>query len=242
MFVDMETTKKLYDKWVNDVMAWADYIGPQVNKPLATVQAKPFFDHQSEILFLGINPAEDGCYRKEDRDYYIKRFYDGNAPENWAAGGRGGQKRWDWLFHPERPGNAFSKVGWGDAVNPGNYLFFNILFFTTLHGGTDFNFNEVKEQCATFMAEAVTQVFRPKCVICFSVNKVFYPLGGKVHFDHVSRLPVTLPDGKPCRFRVMRGENDGIVYYGIPHLSAAVGLSKVAFESIIAAVHKDFKG
>lgn len=239
----METKKELYDQWVNKVMEWSNQVGPNINKHVATMQAKPFFNHQSEILFLGINPAEDGGYIHDAILDYLRRFYEGNCypPEVWGDEGRGGQKRWNWIFNPDRSENSFRKAGWGEAVKKGSYLFFNIIFFGTPHGGTDFNYEQVKEISAKFTAEAITQIFQPKCVICFSVDKVFYPLNRQIHFNHITRLVVKHKNGTTCRFKVMRGDKDGIVYYGMPHISAARGFSKADCDAIIAAIHQDLQ-
>lgn len=231
----MNDKQKLYDKWVDKVMAYVAEVGPKINRHVAAMQSKPFFDRQCDILFLGINPAESWDYSEKDSDADRQRFYDGNGypPEVWG-------KRWDWAFNPENTWNSFTKCGWGDAVKQGNYLFSNILFFGSLHGGTDINAEDVRQKCAEFTAEMTTDIFRPRCVICFSVPKVFNRLNGILRFDNVQRMNNILrEDGKPMRHRVMQGEKDGIRFYGVPHLTGFWAMTKADFDAIVAAIHKD---
>lgn len=227
--------KELFDKWVDRVMAYAAEVGPKINCHIAPMQSAPILDKQCDILFLGINPAEGGWDYgdpEKEADYARKRFYEGNNPEGW-------HKRWDWVFNPENPNNSFTKAGWGDAVRKGNYNFFNIIFFGSAHGGTDIPFEEVK-QCADFAAEAITDIFRPKCVICISISEVFDRLNATMHFDQAERMKSFVrEDGKPMNYRVMRGEKDGIRFYGIPHFTGYWRVTKADFNAIVAAIHKD---
>jgi len=228
--------KELFDKWVDQVMAYTAEVGPKINRHVAAMQGRPFFDRQSDILFLGINPAENGVYREEENAAARQRFYDGNCnpPETWGG-------RWNWAFNPDNPHNSFTKCGWGDAVRQGNYLFFNAVFFGSPHGGTDIaTHNAIINRCVEFTAEAITGIFRPKCVICFSVAKVFDRLNGVLHLDDVHRMQgIMHEDGTMMTQRIMRGEKDGIRFYGVPHLSGARNFSKADFDAIIAAIHKD---
>lgn len=231
----MNDKQKLYAQWVDRVMAYTAEVGPKINCHVAAMQSRPFFDRQSDILFLGINPAEKDEYREEDIAAARQRFYDGNPcpPEVW-------HKRWDWAFNPGTPNNSFTKCGWSDAVKQGNYLFFNILFFGSLHGGTDIKAEDVRKKCAEFTSEAIMDIFRPRCVICFSVTKVFDRLNSVLHPGNVHRMQGILhEDGTQMRQRIMTSEKNGIRFYGIPHLSGARNFSKADFDAIIATIHKE---
>lgn len=234
---------QLYNDWVDRVMTWCQDVGPRINRHVAAMQSRPFFDKKAEICFLGINPAEDGSFNAEDLDYYRQRFFDGNSitPETWGDAGRGGHRKWNWIFNPEQAENSFAKCGRGEAVKEGNYLFFNAIFFGSPHGGTDIRYQDIINKSVQFTAEAIVDVFIPKCVICFSIPKVWDRLNAELHFAKTSRMDILHPDGTPVSQRIMRGESKGIVFYGIPHPSAAFGLSKLDFDAIIAAIHNDIK-
>lgn len=229
-------TKQKFDLWVDKVMAYAAEAGPRIGRHVAAMQSEPFFDRQSDILFLGINPAEEGSYSSGGAADARGRFYVGNCfpPEVW-------HNRWDWVFNPESPDNAFAKAGWGEAVRPGRYLFFNVVFFGSPHGGTDIAaYNDIIHHCVGFSAEAITDIFRPRCVICFSVPKVFDRLNSVMHFDKVQRIErIMRTDGTPMVHRVMCGEKDGIRFYGIPHFTGYWRVTKADFDAIVVAIHED---
>lgn len=231
--------KQQFDLWVDKVLAYATEVSPQIKRNLGTMQSKPFFDRQSEILFLGINPAEDGTYTPENVNHARQRFYEGNSPEVWGKLRR--HERWNWVFNPDNPYNSFTKAGWGEAVKPDNYLFFNVIFFGSPHGGTDIKgCQDVIHRCVELSAEAITNIFRPRCVICFSVPQVFDRLNGVIHFNNVQRLQgITLADGTPVKHRVVRGEKDGIRFYGLPHFTGYWKVTKSDFDAIIATIHND---
>ena len=215
-----------YNELVDRICVFTDKYGPLLHRHVASFQVSPVFDKDIDILFLGFNPAEgsrqEANYKPEDRDIYRKRFFEGNPfpPETWAEG-NGVDKRkpphskWNWIFNPQNEANLFQKEGLSKQVTRGNYMFFNIFFFgspmsddaRTL-SDSPIVYNEALKQCTDFTIEII-DLFKPKCVLCFSIDNVFNRVKNAIK----AKATKPLVDCNLSKF-----EHNGVVYYGMNHL------------------------
>lgn len=227
--------KSKYEEWINRAIDYIAKVGPIINMSSGCTQAKPFFDKQAEIMFVGINPAESyGWVEKDGLQNERNRFIEGNIcrPEEWAINpAKPAHAKWNWIFNPENAKNSFNNAKWSDVVMPGNYLFYNLYMFGS-KGTSDLNYTQMGVDSIMLISELITEILQPKRVICLSTTKVFNPLKAVIKFENVHCLNVKRLDGSKIGFNVWRGDKDGIIFYGINHIS----WTKLRHEDFNAAI------
>lgn len=226
--------KAKYDKWVQRVCAFLAEEGPKLNKHCASFQSKPILDKHPDVVFLGYNPHEDWEYYEEDAQ--PERFYEGNPsfcdPEIRK---QGNWKIWNRLY------NAFNWAEYTKPVEDGNFVFFNAVYFGSHNIAKMKSIPEATaaiDKCLDYTGEVVQEIFKPKCVVCFSIPDCFDLLNQKFHFENVQsvRLSDNLnpnlaefaikkswKSGVPNSNRTIKTALwSGIPVYGIPHPSGRV--------------------
>lgn len=213
------TKKELYDRWVDEVCAFLEDVGPKLNRCCSAMQSRPVLDKSPEVVFLGLHPHEDFGWIPEkgaDRE----RFYTGN-PSFYENDGK---TRMTWKVW-SKPYNAMKWAGCTRPMEDGNFVFMNAVYFGTadvaalkaLPGS-----KEVIARCLDFTAQAIQTVFQPKLVVCFSTNEVFDPLDARFGFEKVETLnPLNGPKHVSTK-AVKRGWWGGCKVVGIPHPSQAI--------------------
>lgn len=218
------TRKELYDNWVERVCSFLEETGPKLGpggRCCGTFQSAPVLDKSPEVVFLGYNPHENYGYVPVDRT----RFYEGN-PDFYTS--RNKWKIWSKLY------GALNYVKYLTPVTDGNYVFFNAVYFgskdiaafRSIPGAAD-----AIDRCLDFTDEVIHEIFKPKCVVCFSVPDCFDRLDSKFHFAGVEKI-IPEFDGEKTHYvstkAVKRGlwcsqpKQDAIPVLGIPHPSQAI--------------------
>ncbi|MDE5637779.1 MAG: hypothetical protein K2I43_07190, partial [Alistipes sp.] len=203
--------KALYDRWVDEVCAFLEEAGPRLNRCCNAMQSRPVLDGSPEVVFLGYNAHEDYDWIPEkgaDR----RRFYDGNpyfyteGKTKWAV--------WSKLY---------GAMKWAECTRPmedGRFVFMNAVYFGSasiaqlkaIPGS-----GEAIAACLRFTERAVTEIFRPKLVVCFSIPELFNPLAAKFGFREVETLhPLNTPK-YVSRHAVRRGWWGDSKVIGLPH-------------------------
>ena len=113
-------------------------------------------------------------------------------------------------------------------------MFFNAVYFgskdiaafRSIPGAAD-----AIDRCLDFTDEVIHEIFKPKCVVCFSVPDCFDRLDDKFHFAGVEKV-IPEFDGEKTHYvstkAVKRGlwssqtKQDSIPVLGIPHPSQAM--------------------
>lgn len=214
-----ETKKELYDRWVDEVCAFLEEVGPKLNRCCSAMQSRPVLDKSPEVVFLGYHPHEDFGWIPEkgaDRE----RFYKGN-PSFYADNGK---ERMKWPVWAK----LYGAMEWANCARPmedGNFVFMNAVYFGTagvaalksMQGSKN-----VIDRCLDFTEQAIQTIFQSKMVVCFSTNEVFDPLHAKFKFREVETLnPLNTPK-HVCTKAVKRGWWGNCKVIGIPHPSQAI--------------------
>ena len=227
--------KHLYDDWVQRVCSFLSETGPKLGEKgthCASFQSMPVLDRQPDVVFLGYNPHEEWEFYKVDASPI--RFYEGN-PSFYTKE----RKKWRvW-----RIAGLFDWAGYRRPITDGNFVFFNSIYFGTKNIA---NFKKIPgsteaiEKCLVFTEEVIQSIFKPKCVICFSVEECFNLLNNRFVFDDVISVDTARSTDQElidfvkskksgawkqtykCSKPVMKGNWNGIPVYGIPHPSSSV--------------------
>lgn len=165
-------------------------------------------------MFLGYNAHEPWGYMGINRE----RFYEGN-PSFYTDRDNPVWKIW------HRPYKAFNSVGYLEPMTDGNFVFMNVVYFgsdTIKDFQAKSGSAEVAAQCMDFTAEVIQDIFRPKCVVCFSINDCFRPLERRFGFAEVETITPLMVNGHPARHKVVKGLWNNLPVYGIPHPSGRV--------------------
>ena len=225
--------KEKYDNWVKRVIEFLAETGPRLGENgthCATFQSMPVLCKQPDVVFLGYNPNEPWEFYKED--VLPERFYEGNP---YFYSERNKFKVW-------RLASAFEWADYTKPVRDGNFVFFNAVYFGT-RNIQSFKIipgsKQAIEKCNTFTEEVIQEIFKPKCIVCFSVNDCFNLLNDRFHFKDVqlintaestdsdliefaiTRKEKAWNETYSCQHPVMKGYWNGIPVYGIPHPSYA---------------------
>lgn len=225
--------KHKYDDWVNRVRNFLLEVGPQLGEKgthCATFQSKPILDRQPDVVFLGYNPHESWEFYKEEIN--PERFYEGN--KSFYSSARKNKNIWRvWRYE-----DSFKWANYNTPVEDGRFIFFNAVYFGT--NSID-EFERIKgskdaiDKCYEFTEEVIQSIFRPKCVVCFSVEDCFDRLNTKFHFQQVKTVITAEETEKSifdevlssnkwnhicnCTKIVKRALWNDIPVYGIPHAS-----------------------
>ena len=227
--------KNKYDDWVSRVCSFLSKVGPTLGKNgthCASFQSKPVLERQPDVVFLGYNPHEEWNYYRVDASPV--RFYEGN-PSFYTKD----RKKWKvW-----RIDGLFDWAGYKKPVTDGNFVFFNSIYFGT-RNITNFKripgSSEAIEKCLVFTEEVLQRIFKPKCIICFSVDECFSLLNNRFGFKDVisvdtarmtdqdiieyvkSKKSGAWQETHKCNKPIMKGFWNGIPVYGIPHPSSRI--------------------
>lgn len=209
-----KTRLELYNDWVDRVCRFIEEAGPRINCVSCAMQSKPVLDREPEVVFLGYNAHEPYGYMGPNRE----RFYAGN-PSFYTDRDKAAWKVW------RKPYDAMKFAGYTEPMTDGNFVFMNAVFFGSENikalqakPGS----KEVVEQCLDFTAEAIQEVFRPRCVVCFSIGDCFRPLEQRFGFTEVETVTPRIINGESARQTVTKGMWGEIPVYGIPHPSGRV--------------------
>lgn len=196
----MDNTKK-YEAWVDKVCAWIEEVGPKVNGASSAMQSPPALSGDCKVLFLGHDAHETDNYYGANRE----RFFKGNGTFEVA------HKKWRYWARPYR---SFQRIGRGDILSPGNFMLMNLFYF----GGSNINSanagmgQQVMQQCISFTEELVSDIIKPKTIVCFSVGSVFNAIRSR--FTDIKRIELAE------RISVLQGVWNGIPVVGMHHPSA----------------------
>ena len=231
-------THNEFDDWVHSAIEHIRKYGAKVNKSPGCAQSTPIFDRQAEIMFLGVSPAENGNWEGVNLDGENARYYKGNNPEGWSLNQRvPAYKRWNWIFNPKNEKNAFRKAEWSEVVEQGNYLFYNIYMFGSMNKPLARKYG-IHDEELNLICDLIFKVFKPKRVICLSIKQVYETIRSRRPFENERELNVYREDGRKIGFSVMRGERDGIVFYGINSIFWTQ-MCKDDFDAAIKAIKDD---
>jgi len=209
--------KELYDAWVDRVCDFIEEAGPKLDRCASAFQSKPVLDKQADVLFLGYNAQEDYVYTGVNR----KRFYEGN-PSFYEEQ----TKKWNnaWKIW-SKPYEMFKWAGYLNPVTDGNFIFMNAVYF----GSKDMKqFNAITgskdaiQKCLDLTGEVIQDIFKPKCVVCFSIPACFAPLNNKYKFTDVQNFTPKMSNGGDATVGMKKGMWGNIPVYGIPHTSGRI--------------------
>ena len=178
---------ELYNQWVDKVCRYIEEVGPRINCTSCAFQSKPVLDKSPDVVFLGYNAHEPWGYTGVNRE----RFYEGN-PSFYADRDKPAWKIW------RKPYEAFKWAGYLNPMTDGHFVFMNVVYFgsdTIKDFQTKPGSVEVAAQCMDFTAEVIQDIFRPKCVVCFSINDCFRPLERRFGFTQVETVTPPIVNG-----------------------------------------------
>lgn len=200
-----------YSQWVDKVCLYLEKHGPKINCTSSAFQSKPVLDKSPDVVFLGYNAhEEDGFYGVNKERFYMGNpsFYKERYTNLWK------------VWH--KPYEAFKWTNYLNPVTDGNFVFMNIIYW----GSHDIRqFKALPDSsfhidiCVYYTAEVIHEVFKPKCVVCFSIPDCFKLLDSKFQFQQVQAVTPTIYGGAPAKHSVTKGMWNGIPIYGIPHPS-----------------------
>ena len=217
--------RKLYDKWVEDVCVFLEETAPQLGgnggRCCSVMQSKPVFDKQPDVVFLGYNAHEDWGFTTVD---YV-RFYEGN-PSFYGDNGKARlQNPWRIWY------KLYNALKWAECTTPmeeGNFVFMNAVYFgsSTIRQLECLpNSKNAIEQCLHFTQRVLMEVFRPKCIICFSVQNCFNLIDKQFNFTEVTSIRPQRMTGEKqlvSKHLIKKGYWNNIKVIGIPHPSSAI--------------------
>lgn len=219
-----------YDDWVKRVCEFLVEIGPEINMSCGTFQSRPILEKNPDVVFLGFNPNESLGFNV--KSIWPCRFYKGN-PDFYERGDK--WKVWRKIM------DAFSWAEFETPISDGHFVFFNAFYFGSK------SISELKKisgmdtiirKCFDFTEEVIMSIFKPKCIICFSITELFNELNKLYGFKNVEEIHTAKQTDKyllefalsketsnwnhiyDCRYVLKKGVWDGIPIYGIPHPSA----------------------
>jgi len=217
--------RECYDKWVEDVCAFLEETAPQLGgkggRCCSVMQSKPVLDKQPDVVFLGYNAHEDWGFTTVDRN----RFYEGNPffyGDNGQARFKAPWRVWYKLY------DAMKWAGCTKPMNDGNFVFMNAVYFgsaTIKQLESLPNSKSAIEKCLQLTQRLLLEIFRPKCIVCFSVQNCFNLIDKQFKFANVTTIrPQRIVDGKQlvAKHLVKIGYWDDIKIVGIPHPSLPI--------------------
>lgn len=221
------TQKQKYEQWVDKALEFIYEVGPRINcYGSGAMQSAPVLDHHPEVVFLGHDANEN--FEWKDEEKIRRRFFDGNAPYFYQID-TDKKNHNDWKFWT-LPRDIFNIIETNNRfVKDGNFVLMNAFFF----GANKIDqlnakmTHEDAKRNISLTREVICDIFKPKAVVCFSINDVFGVLPG-IKNKQVINLGTKL--------KVMRGTWDnGIIVFGVPHFSARISYEDR--DKIIAYLH-----
>lgn len=204
----------MYEQWVDKACEFINEAGPRINCcGSGAMQSAPVLDHHPEVVFLGHDAHEPYGWEEGKEDQIRQRFFEGNPAFYHIDDNAKSQYGWKYWT---RPRDIFRKIGGNRLVEDSNFVLMNAFFFGAhqiAQLGAKME-HEVAKRNIELTREVICDIFKPKAVVCFSVNTVFGALRG-VENKQVVYLGT--------RHKVMRGIWDnGITVFGVPHFSARI--------------------
>lgn len=205
---------ELYNQWVDKVCHYIEKVGPCINCASCAFQSAPLLDKSPDVVFLGYNAHEPWGYTGVNRE----RFYKGN-PFFYADRDKSAWKVWWKLYE------AFKWANYLTPMTDGNFIFMNAIYFgsnTIKEFQSRPNSAEIAMKCIDFTGEVIQDIFRPKCVICFSINDCFRQLEQRFNFTQVETVRPPIINGEPAHHQVIKGLWNCTKVFGIPHPSGRI--------------------
>ena len=216
---------KSYDNWVKEVCSFLEDTAPRLGgnggRCCSVMQSKPVLDKQPDVVFLGYNAHEDWGFTNVD----YTRFYEGN-PSFYADNGNARLHNpwriWYKLYY------AMKWAKYTTLMEDGNFVFMNAVYFgsSTIKQLESLPYSKnAIEKCLYFTQKVLMEVFRPKCIICFSVRNCFDLIDKQLNFTKVTSIyPQRMVGDKllVSRHIVKRGLWNNIKVFGIPHPSLPI--------------------
>jgi len=217
--------RECYDKWVEDVCTFLEETAPQLGgeggRCCSVMQSKPVLDKQPDVVFLGYNAHEDYGFTTIDRN----RFYEGNPffyGDNGQARFKAPWRVWYKLY------DAMKWAGCTKPMDDGNFVFMNAVYFgsATIKQLEHLpNSQDAIRKCLLLTQRLLLNIFRPKCIVCFSVQNCFNLIDKQFKFTNVASIrPQRMVDGKllVAKHLVKIGYWNDIKIVGIPHPSLPI--------------------
>lgn len=227
--------KEQYRQWVDKVCQFLTETGPTLGnggRCCSVFQSKPVLDRQPEVLFLGYNAQEDFGYIPISEE----RFWEGN-PDFYTN--RMKWRIWSKLYH------AMAFADYTEPMEDGNFVFMNAVYFGSKNITQLERLPNAKpaiSQCLEYTKELILEIFKPKAIVCFSLDKGFTPLHQAFKFESIESFypSRTIADNKElqCKWEMKTATWNGIPIIGMPHPSAP-GISNDDWGTIAYAL-RDF--
>lgn len=165
-------------------------------------QSQPKFN--PDILILGLNPGEEYGFPKDK----YSNFED--TLQMFSKGNPCFEKRDDWHIWQGLK-RIFSYAKHQEILDKeGLFMYMNLLYFNTRKFDTFKEkydpHGEVFKQCSEFTSELLSDIIKPKRIICLSIKECYDRL-------HTEKTIVYIPS------YLVRGVWNGIPVYGIRHTS-----------------------
>lgn len=174
----------------------------KVNLSFFAFQSEPRF--KPEILILGLNPGNDYGFDKNKYPNFeetLKMFSKANAwfieKDNWRL--------WRGINRVFTHAKLKTMLNQEDSFMYMNLLYFNTKRFNDFKRKYDPK-EEIFEECTELTAELLSNIIKPRRIICLSINECYNRL---VSSNSIVYIPSSLT----------RGEWNGIPVYGIRHTS-----------------------
>lgn len=203
--------ERKYSQWVDKVCLYMEEYGSHINCASCAFQSKPVLNKSPDVVFLGYNAHEEESFYGANKE----RFYKGN-PSFYKERYTNIWKVWN------KPYEAFKWAKYLTPVTDGHFVFMNIIYWGS-HNIQQFkslpNSNFHTKTCIQYTAEVIHEIFKPKCIVCFSIPDCFHLLNNKFTFTHIQFVTPMIQGEIPARHSIATGMWNDIPVYGIPHPS-----------------------
>ena len=218
IFHIMETTRKLFDDWAARVSSFLQPFG----KPVRVFTSSVTLDYRPKVLYVGYNSHPDRAYPDMDINeclhsspltLYLKR-YEKAQKDNIP------------LPKPDKDDAralinlAFHTADYRIPCYRENHVMMNAVYFCTDNirqmRDSDPDGERKIKPCVDFTVEAITNIFRPRCVVTFSIQCF------DLFKDRLTDMATIIPDRLERSERydiqnIRKAFLDDIPVYGIPH-------------------------
>lgn len=209
------TQKQKYEQWVDKALEFIYEVGPRINcYGSGAMQSAPVLDHHPEVVFLGHDAHEPYGWEEGKEEQIRRRFFEGNPAFYHIDDSDKNRHGWKFWTLPRFIFNIIEKDN--RLVKDGNFVLMNAFFFGAhkIDQLCSKMTHEDAKRNVELTRELICDIFKPKAVVCFSVEDVFGVLPG-IKDKQVINLGTNRT--------VMRGTWDnGIAVFGIPHFSSSL--------------------
>lgn len=88
------------------------------------------------------------------------------------------------------------------------------------------------QECLDFTREVIQDIFKPKCIVCFSIPGCFENLNRRYKFSNIQTIRPKTKENNDATIVVKKGEWGNIPVYGISHPSG-----RISWENLGAIAH-----